>query len=185
MTIPNPSSSTGLGLRNRVLGSTRLVILLVLLLLLLVCLVAAWMTRDAMGNLSFLKPASSASRVGKKTIVDKRPSQRAQALAPLAKTAEEIEYARDAERLADHEVDQAFAAALRQAALDAEHITLTGEALALSQKVSQLQQLIVQDNAQVQTITAQLNSPDNKATRSGPPAVDQGDLDVAKAQLGL
>ena len=187
MTIPNPASSAGRALRSRIFGSTRLVILFVLLVLLIVCLVSAWMTRDAMGNLSFLNPASSANRVtaGKKTIVDTRPWQTAQALAPLAKTAEEMDYARDAERLADHEVDQAFASALRQAALDAEHITLTGEALELSQKVGQLQQLIAQDKAQVQSVTAQVNSPENKATTSGPAAVDQGDLDVAKAQLGL
>lgn len=187
MTIPNPASSAGSALRSRIFGSTRLVILLVLLVLLIVCLVSAWMTRDAMGNLSFLNPASGANRVtaGKKTIVDTRPWQTAQALAPLAKTAEEMDYARDAERLADHEVDQAFASALRQAALDAEHITLTGEALELSQKVGQLQQLIAQDKAQVQSVTAQVNSPENKATTSGPAAVDQGDLDVAKAQLGL
>jgi small-conductance mechanosensitive channel len=187
MTIPNPASSAGSALRSRIFGSTRLVILLVLLVLLLLCLVSAWMTRDAMGNLSFLNPMANPSRAvgAKKAIVDIRPWQTAQALAPLAKTAEETEYARDAQRLADHEVDQAFASALRQASLDAEHITLTGEALALSQKAGQLQQLIAQDKAQVQSITAQLNSQENKAAKSGPAAVDQGDLDVAKAQLGL
>ena len=72
------------------------------------------------------------------------------ALAPLAVTAEEKEFARDAERLADHDVDQAFASALRQATLQAQHITLTGDALALSQKIAQLQQLIKQDQAQVE-----------------------------------
>ena len=50
-----------------------------------------------------------------KTLVDLRPWQTAEALAPLAVTAEETEYAHEAERLADHEVDQAFASALRQA----------------------------------------------------------------------
>ena len=85
----------------------------------------------------------------KKTIVDLRPWQTAQALAPLAVTAEEKEFARNAQRLADHEVDQAFASALRQAMLQAKNIKLNGEALALSQKVTQLQQLIKQDQAQV------------------------------------
>ena len=50
----------------------------------------------------------------------------------FAVTAEETEYARDAQRLADHEVDQAFASALREAARR-NHV-LTGEALTLSQK---------------------------------------------------
>ena len=55
--------------------------------------------------------------------------------------------------MADHEVDQAFAAALRQANLKAQHRTFTGEALALSQKVEQLQQLVEQDQAQVDSLT--------------------------------
>ena len=169
------------------MGNTRLVILLVLLVFLAMCLVFEWLTRDAMGNLSFLnaKSGSNGSLGTKKTIVDLRPWQTAQALAPLAVTAEETEYAHDAERLADHEVDQAFASALRQATLDAQHLTLTGDALALSQRVAQLQQTIVQDKAQVQSITAQLTSPSNSGKKGEPAPVDQGDLEVAKAQLGL
>jgi small-conductance mechanosensitive channel len=161
------------------------VILLVLFTLLAVCVVFAWTTRDAMGNLSFLnsKNNPNAANGGKKTIVDVSPWQTAQALAPLAVTAEEKEFAQEAERLADHEVDQAFASALRQATLDSQHITLTGDALALSKKVAQLQQLIAQDKEDVQTITEQLKLPPPK---NGKPAeYDDGDLQVAKAQLGL
>jgi small-conductance mechanosensitive channel len=185
MTTPS-APSAGAVLRSRILKSTRLVIFLVLFGLMMVCLASAWLTRDAMGNLSFLNPASSSSQItgNKKSIVDTRPWQTAQALAPLAVTAEEMEHARDAQRLADHEVDQAFASALRQATLDAEHITLTGDALALSQRVAQLQQLIAQDKAQIDNVKAQLNSTANKS-KSGPPAVDQGDLEVPQAQLGL
>ena len=84
------------------------------------------------------------------------PVETAEALAPLASTAEETEYARQAEHLADHEVDQAFASALRQANLKAQHRTLTGDALALSQKVDQLKQLVAQDQAQVDSLTASL-----------------------------
>jgi small-conductance mechanosensitive channel len=173
----------GDALRRRILGSTRVVSLLVLLALLVLCLVFSYTTRGAMGNLSFLQGQNAAA--GKKTLVDLSPWQTAQALAPLAVTAEETEYARDAERLADHEVDQAFASQLRQATLQAQHITLTGDALALSQRVAQLQQLIAQDQAQVQSITSQLNSPANQAKHGTPSPVDSGDLDVAKAQLGL
>jgi small-conductance mechanosensitive channel len=185
MAIPPIAFSAGQKLRTRVLGSTRLVILLVLSALLTVCLVFTWTTRDAMGNLSFLKAKGDPNRTsgGKKTIVDVTPWQTAQALAPLARTSEEKEYAQQAERLADHEVDQAFASALRQATLDSQHITLTGDALALSKKVAQLQQLIAQDKEDVQTITEQLKLPPPK---NGKPAeYDEGDLAVAKAQLGL
>jgi small-conductance mechanosensitive channel len=185
MAIPPIAFSAGQRLRSRVFGSTRLVILLVLFALLAVCLVFTWTTRDAMGNLSFLNPKNNPDRAigGKKTIVDVNPWQTAQALAPLAITAEEKEYAQEAERLADHEVDQAFASALRQATLDSQHITLTGDALALSKKVSQLQDLIAQDKDDVQTITEQLKLPPPK---NGKPAeYDEGDLAVSKAQLGL
>lgn len=186
MAIPPIAPFSGLALRRKILGSTRLVILLVLSLVLSACLVFAWLTRDAMANLSFLKNQSPISGIStKKTIVDLSPWQTAEALAPLAVTAEEKEYARDAERLADHDVDQAFASALRKATLQAQHITLSGDALALSQKIATLQQLIKQDQVQVQSITQQLNSPSNQAKNGAPAPVDSGDLDVAKAQLGL
>jgi small-conductance mechanosensitive channel len=185
MAIPPIASSPVRGLRSRILGSTRIVLLLFLLAFLALCLVFAWLTRDSMGNLSFLNNPGGRTATGKKTIVDLSPWQTAEALAPLAVTAEEKEFARDAQRLADHDVDQAFASALRQALLQAQHITLSGDALALSQKIAQLQQLIKQDQAQVASITQQLSSPSNAARNGVPAPVDQGDLDVAKAQLGL
>jgi small-conductance mechanosensitive channel len=172
-------------LRDRVFGSTRLVILLALLGLFAVCLALTWTTRDVMSNLSFLNPRNNPNRAAgtKKAIVDIKPWQTAQALAPLAFTAEEKEYAQEAERLADHAVDQAFAAALRQATLDAQHLKLSAEAVALSKKIAQLQQLIAQDKDDVQTITEALKAPPPK---DGKPAeFDEGDLQVAKAQLGL
>src|SRR5579875_784053 len=91
-------------------------------ILLIVFLVASFLTRGAMSSLPFLRSKSEG-------LVDQRPWQTVQALAPLAVSAEEKRLAQEAERLADHEVDQAFAMALRQAAL--EHRTLTGPALAL------------------------------------------------------
>lgn len=186
MTTPPVAQSHGLALRRRILGNSRIVVLLVLSLFLVACLVFSWTTRDAMANFSFLKNQSSrGANRGKKTIVDMSPWQTAQALAPLAVTAEEKGFARDAQRLADHDVDQAFAAALRQATLQAQHITLSGEALALSQKIAQLQQLIRQDQAQVQDIKQQLSSPSNQPRNGVPAQVDNGDLDVANAQLGL
>lgn len=173
-------------LRSRIFGSTRLVILLVLLMVLAASMVFTWLTRDAMANFSFLNQGRRGrSGASKKTIVNINPWQTAEALAPLAVTAEEKEFAREAQRLADHDVDQAFAAALRQATLRAQHITLSGEALALSQKIAELQQLIRQDQELVQSITKELSSPSNQARDGAPAPVDSGDLDVAKAQLGL
>ena len=141
---------------------------------LVVCLVAIYLTRGAMANLPFLKSRTAAG--GTAGLVDQRPWQTIQALAPLAVSAEEKRFARDAERLADHEVDQAFAQALRQASLDMQARNLTGEALALQQKVATLQGVMKDDQAKVDSLTA-------AAKGVNPPGTD--DLDIAKAQLQL
>jgi small-conductance mechanosensitive channel len=170
-------------------GKARITLLFALVALFVVCLVFVWMTRGAMENLSFLRSQNGiANHLGnKKTLVDLSPWQTAQSLSALAVTAEETEFAHDAERLADHEVDQAFASALREARLRAEHTTLKGDALALSQKVSGLQQLLAQDQTQVTRLTAELSAPANPGKTNAPPANgdNDDDLEVAKAQLGL
>jgi small-conductance mechanosensitive channel len=139
--------------------------------LLVLCLAAAWWTRGSMTHMPFLR-GNAASH----TLVDQRPWQTIESLAPLAVSAEEQSLAREAERLADHDVDQAFALALRQAALKTR--TLTGDALSVQQRVTQLQALVKEDQAKVDSLTASLKQP-NGAT------ADSDDLDVAKAQLQL
>ena len=131
--------NTVAALFHGMLGRTRLLLIAGLLAMLVFFLALAWATRDALAELPFLRKqraeASSAPNGG--LHVDLRPWQTAHALAGLATTAEETEFAAQAERFADHEVDLAFASALRQAKL--EQRSLTGEALALSQRVEQLQ----------------------------------------------
>jgi small-conductance mechanosensitive channel len=182
---PNTPAS-GVSNRLRVLDKARLAVLIALLALLATCLVFIWTTRGAMQQLSFLRHKSGGSATGATltNLVDQRPWQTAQTLASLAVTAEETDYAHQAERLADHEVDQAFASALREANLKAEHRVFTGEALALSQKVKQLQQLVAQDQAQVNKLTA---PPAAKTSHSEPSqqSASSDDLDIAKAQLQL
>jgi small-conductance mechanosensitive channel len=172
---------------SRILDKARLTALVVLLVLLVLCVVFSWNTRDAMANLPFLSGhgETGESAGNPKTLVDLRPWQTSQALAPLAVTAEETELARQAERLADHEVDQAFASALRQANLKAQHRTFTGEALALSQKVAQLKQLVSQDQAQVDSLTSSTSSTPAHAKQGDQPGGDSDNLEIAKAQLGL
>jgi small-conductance mechanosensitive channel len=173
--------------RPRLFGKTRLVYLVSLLAVLTLCVVFSFTTRDAMEHLSFLRTQAHAPGAGggMKVLVDLRPWQTAQALAPLAVSAEENGYAREAERLADHEVDQAFAAALRKEGLEAENRKLTGEALALSQKVAQLNQLVHDDQAQTDRLTQAASSSAGQAKGAAQPAVNQDDVDIAKAQLGL
>jgi small-conductance mechanosensitive channel len=143
--------------------------------LLIVCLAATWWTRGAMTQLSFLR-AQQAAKGTSGNLVDQRPWQTIESLAPLAVSAEEQSLAHEAERLADHEVDQAFAFALRQASLRTH--TLTGDALAVQQKVTQLQAMVKDDQAHVDALTASLKQPNGTIA-------DSDDLDVAKAQLQL
>jgi len=171
--------------RPRVFGGIGLITLLALSVLLILCVVFSFATRDAMLQLQSLRAQSGpgSDEANQKAIVDQRPWKTIQALAPLAVSAEEKEFAHDAERLADHEVDQAFASALRMASLQAQRRTLTGDALALSQKVAQLGQLVQQDKAQVAALTPK--SPAASSKQAAQPAAGTDDLEVAKAQLEL
>ena len=177
--------SPGHAVRKRILSRSRLIFLLAMTVLLCLCLIFSWTTRDAMANLPFLPRPGQVSVLirGPKTLVELRPWQTAEALAPLAVSSEEKGYAHEAERLADHEVDQAFTAALRQASVQARHRNLTGAALALSQRVKQLEQQVKQDQALVKQLTpASASAAQNQAAQ--PSGVD-GDLEVAQAQLAL
>jgi small-conductance mechanosensitive channel len=169
MTQDNSAPSPDATARRRMLSRVRSTIIVILLGCLGLCGVLSWGTRQAgwqgAGDVDLHR-----------TLVDLRPLQTAQTLAALHMTEAELQYAREAERLADHEVDQAFAAALRQAA--ARQNTLTGDALELSKKVAQLQELINEDQLEVQRLTPPGGkTPENSASTD--------DLDVAKAQVGL
>jgi small-conductance mechanosensitive channel len=146
------------------------------------CLLGTFMTRGVMQHLPFLHGQTGGWNSAPRSygIVDQRPWQTAKTVAALAVSAEELELAREAERLADHEVDQAFAQSLRQAS--AETRQLTGEALTLQKRVTELQQTVKQDQAQVASLTAKA-SPAPAAPGAAGPTGD--DLNVAKAQLSL
>ena len=162
------------------MNRSRKVIVLFMLIVLAVTLAGAFMTRGVMSYLPFLQ-----ARKGNWTgayvplgIVDQRPWQTAATLAGLAQSAEERKFARDAERLADHEIDQAFSQSLRQAALAKP--TLSGKALALQQRVDELQKTVKNDEARIAELTA------GSGTRQASTAVSNaGELEIAKAQVSL
>ncbi len=160
---------------------------MVLVVLMCLCLGFSWTTRDSMANLPFLSghDQERALSDSQKTLVDLRPWQTAEALSALAVTAEETNFAHEAEHLADHEVDQAFASALRLASSRAQHQNLSGEALALSQKIAQLQQFVKEDQAQVQKLTSTAGSHAGAAKEGDQSNSGDDDLEIAKAQLGL
>jgi len=150
-----------------------------MLIVLAVTLAGAFMTRGVMEYLPFLQ-ARKGSWTGAYVplgVVDQRPWQTAATLGALAQSAEERKLARDAERLADHEVDQAFSQSLRQASLAKPN--LSGKALALQQRVSELQQTIKNDEARIALLSA------SAGTRSARAASNTSDLEIAKAQLSL
>ena len=163
-------------------GKTRLLLISGLLAMLVFFLALAWVTRDALVERPILakQRVDDPNRLNSNgsTHVDLRPWQTAHALAGLASTPEEKEFAAQAERFADHEVDLAFASALRQASL--EQRSLTGEALALSQRVEELQQVVNDDKTLVQSLTDQAASSNVAAAEAA-----GDDLDVTKAQLAL
>jgi small-conductance mechanosensitive channel len=167
----------------RMLSRGRLVSLLILSGLLVVCFAFSWTTRDAMAHLSFLKGQQSLRGSGQTTVVDLHPWQIAQALTPLAVSKEEEEYAHEAERLADHDVNQAFATSLRQAS--AQRLSPTGEALELSQKVTQLQQSVKEDQAQIKTLTSTADGGGSDELKVAQAQLDLDQDDLSDAQHDL
>jgi small-conductance mechanosensitive channel len=158
--------------------------LLVVVAVLVLCIAFSWTTRDAMVHLPFLNQNKARSRTGdQKSIVDQSPWLTIQALTPLAVSSEERQYAREAARLADHEVDQAFASALRRST--AQRKTLNGDALAQSQRVAQFQEIVKEDQARVQSLTTPANTFAAAKMNRDQAASGTDDLEIAKAQLAL
>lgn len=161
------------------MNRARIVLVLILVLVLAATLSGAFLTRGVMSYLPFLQ-ARKGDWTGAyvaRGVVDQRPWQTAATLAALAESTEEKELARDAERIADHEVDQAFSQSLRQASLAKPD--LSGKALALQKRVSELQETIKSDQARIASLSP------NSGTKAPEPVSNASDLEVAKAQLGL
>ena len=140
----------------------------ILAALLLACLVAVYATRDS-GNRQAAPAKSTASNPG--AAVDSQLLATANQMAALAETGDEQNAAREALRLADHEVDQAFATALRQAA--AYRPPATGPLRDLIERVNQLKFQIAVEQSRIAQLAKQPSSD----------AISQ--LDLANAQLAL
>lgn len=97
------------------------------------------------------KPSSKAGALLPEEWVDQRPLQTARALAQLASTDDERQFADDAERLADHEVDLAFASALRAAGRQ----PVAKKSVAMEQRIDVAQARVKQLQATVKDLAAQ------------------------------
>jgi len=112
------------------------------------------------------------------SLVDQRPLQTARRLAALARTEDEKRYASEVLRLSDHEVDLAFASALRDAT---EHPPqLSAEAKTIDVRISKAEDTLKADQATIARLTKDLAAA-NDRTRD----TIQQQLDITKAQLEL
>jgi small-conductance mechanosensitive channel len=156
----------------------RWVVAVLLLGLVGLALVALFLTRASAGA-SLLgakrragKPMASASPV------DETPLTQARKLVRFATTEQEQSLAVEALRLADHEVDLAFAQALRDAANAAP--PETAAAGRLEQRVKSAQARVDADQAAIARLTRL-----SKQARAAAQARDQSQIELAKAQLSL
>lgn len=139
-------------------------VLVALAILLAGCLFAWYSTRDSAKPAAPPKNAAAAGQ----SLVDTRLLQTAHRLAPLAAAPDEQEQALEAARLADHELDLAFNAALRDAEAAAA-APATGPLQQMAARIDRLRARVDADKKRVDELTK-----DNS-----------GQLDLAKAQLDL
>jgi small-conductance mechanosensitive channel len=121
---------------------------------------------------------ASYGAVAQGPIVDATPLLTAQRLAQMPTTAEELPFAEEALRLGDHDMDLAFAAAVRDAQ---EHPPVLGaEAKEIEARLQQSERAVEADKAEVARLTAAYE----KAGADKKDALDD-QLDVAKAKQEL
>jgi small-conductance mechanosensitive channel len=121
---------------------------------------------------------SNHTAVGQAQLVDQLPLTTAQQLAQMPTSAEEQPFAEEALRLADHDMDLAFAAAVRAVALHPP--VLSAEAKEIQALRQKAEQALEADKEQIVRLTAA----EEKASGDRKDALD-GQLDLAKAQQEL
>ena len=161
---------------TRVTKARQWTITLTLLVLVIAVIAGLWVTDS-----SPTKPVLRSSRQAPQNtvpVVDQKPLQTARKLAAMASTPEDQEFARQALRLADYEVDLAFAGALREAT---EHPPApTSEQRELATRAAKADAVVKADKDQTARLTRQLATAKDEAKEDL-----QDQLDVAKAQMEL
>jgi small-conductance mechanosensitive channel len=169
------------------MSRTRLLTTSIVLAVLVATLIGTFQTRGVMSYLPFLqlKKGDWSGAYVPPGIVDQRPWQTAITLGALAQSAEERDLAREAERLADHEVDQTFSQSLRQASLDKPKLSPRG--LELQQRIAELEKIVKADEARLAPTNAASNTTHAPGSAGVPPALSSAssETDPAKAQLSL
>jgi small-conductance mechanosensitive channel len=153
----------------------------VLVVLLLVTGYGLWATRPprSAAPVGALGAVSQSEAVGPgQPTIDESTLLTAQRLARLATTPEEVPLARTAVQLADHELDLAFAGALRH--IEAHPPVLSPEALEIQGRLANAQKQLASDSERAKRLTDALA----KASDADKPAI-QDQLDLAQAQQQL
>ncbi len=160
-------------------------IMAVLLLALVTLAVAGFIGTEGTGA-----PPKSASSTSAPDLVDVAPLTTARGLAALAITPEEQRLAQEAARVADHEVDLAFADALREAR---EHTTdQDPKYREMNARIRDAQTAVDEDKAQIAQLKAKVASAkpteqdslqDQIALLEAQQAPDEDELDVAQQDL--
>jgi small-conductance mechanosensitive channel len=152
-------------------------ILLASLIVLLLASIAGYvLTREAASPLGGSRSGQTGSE--RASPVDLRPLRTAQELAAIASMPREQRFAREARRLADYEVDLAFAAALREA--KAQTSSPTPEIRGIQTRLYAAQERLQKDQQRI----AQLSADFAKATGPRKDNLDD-ELQLAKAQVKL
>lgn len=149
-------------------------VLSALLVLLVLAAAGLVLTNSWTNGVSKLAAKQSSSEA----LVDESPLRTAQQLAKVAVTSDEQQYAGEALRLADHEVDMAFSAALREATRHT--APLSSEAKALQARIVRRQARVDAEKANIARLTELVAK--TSAARKG---VLQQELTLAQAQESL
>jgi small-conductance mechanosensitive channel len=146
------------------------------LLLFTALALVAWVITD--NGAKFQSQNSKTQDIPEEFLVDKTPLTTARGLAAWAATTDDQDLARDAERVADHEVDLDFASALRR--VSALPPQTPPEAKALEDRVRQMEAQIKKD----QDLALDLQKKAEQANAQDKPDLE-GQSELADAQLAL
>jgi len=136
------------------------------------------LTRDTGQSVAAQQTPAGGNSKKTPPLVDERPLQTARSLAALAATPEEQQLVHQALKVADHEIDLAFADALRRAT--EQPVQLTPEIKQLFARVSKAEAAVESDLNRTAQLTKQLAAASDQQKDNL-----QDQLDVAKAQLEL
>src|ERR1700687_1389111 len=153
----------------------RLLLPAILALMLGACIVGSYLFRGADS------PAKKSDSAVQVSPIDEKPLQTARQLAAIAETAEEQALAHEAQRLADHELDQAFASALRQASTAVP--PAKGPLRQLADRIAKGKARIAADQALIEKLNKNVADGDELELAKARLALDQDELSDAQEDL--